>query len=80
MTIPICPHCGKSNLYAKARILGSAIEYFDEEGESDGIDLSNIIDGTGLRFYPSKTVRCGECKKIRRDLTVVDGRVVKRQE
>jgi len=74
MTIPICPHCGMDNgTVAKARATGSAKEYFDKEGVSDGIEVS-----AGLHYVPSRTVRCSYCRKIRRDLTVLDGRVVER--
>jgi cytochrome c peroxidase len=76
MTIPICPHCGDADecVYARAKPRGSAKEYFyPEDGESAGIDLSD-----GLFFDPVKTVRCGRCHKIRRDLTVIDGRVVQK--
>ena len=79
MTIPICPRCNKSDeTYAIAKCVGSAIEYFDEEGRSDGINTSAVEGTIGQRFTPSKTARCLHCKRIRRDLTVVDGRVVER--
>jgi hypothetical protein len=73
MTIPICPRCGKSNTtIVNARCYGWMEGSFDEEG----IEIE--FDNDGLLLSLAKTVRCDLCGEIRRDLTVIDRRVVKR--
>ena len=73
MTIPICPYCGRtSETTVNARCYGWLEGTFDEEGHE--IEFGN----DGLMLSLAKTVRCGLCGKIRRDLTVIDSRVAVR--
>jgi len=72
-SIPPCPYCGKSNsTIVNARCSGWMQGTFDENGEN--IEYCN----DGLISSLTKTVRCDTCLKIRRDLTVIDGRVVQK--
>jgi len=66
MIIPVCPRCGGvGEVHAKAKCLNPAVEYFDEDGSE--VDISEVR----IRAYGA--VRCNRCKRIRRDLMIVDG-------
>jgi uncharacterized Zn finger protein len=69
--IPNCPHCGKEDfVIIKGQWRGPGEYIYDLEGEYLEAESEKLY------FEPSDTVRCGSCGKIRRDLRLVDGKIV----
>lgn len=71
MTILPCSHCNSRETYINAQARGPAQYHFD--------NLGNLIEVAydNLRFEPSlTTVRCAACCKIRRDLRLVEGKLM----
>ena len=63
MKIPNCPNCRTCNTtFINATAQGTALMYFD----GDGTNTEVYADKTW--FKPSKTIRCDDCAKIRKDL------------
>ena len=68
-----CPHCGSDGgVIRNVRMYGWAEQYWDRSGEY--IEMS--IDRTN--HTNSKTLRCPDCYKIRRDVRLEGMRVVMR--
>lgn len=71
--LPACPHCQSRDFVTRnCRAYGWAEEQFDEFGNRYCLHTDEKV------FFDnrSQTLRCGACGQIRRDLQVIDGRVV----
>lgn len=67
MLLPPCPHCGYDRgVFVRAQAKGPAEVHYDSEGQQIEICYDNLY------FEPSRTVRCGDCLRIRRDVSVED--------
>jgi hypothetical protein len=72
--ISLCPHCHKGDFtYLNLRLYGWAQEYYDMNGLYCELDLQ------GMHSSSSKTVRCANCGKVRRDLVFEDGAIRARE-
>ncbi len=59
--VPECPHCGSWDaVVSNERAYGWAERQFFQEGSELLID--------GVHYSNTKTLRCGKCYKIRRDI------------
>jgi len=64
--IPDCPHCGsESGIVRNVRLYGWAQQYFDKTGEYAEMDVDR------MNHTSTKTLRCPDCNKIRRDVILV---------
>lgn len=72
MNIKSCPHCGSTTagFYRKVRAFGWCTELYEPNGQRD------MIETTDLGFTPTKTFRCDECHKIRKDIVLVGRKVI----
>jgi len=68
MNMPSCPHCGLTDsVYRNVRVSGRIKELFDE------LEYGGEMPNSDAIFYSHpKTLRCLTCKKIRRDVMIVD--------
>lgn len=71
--LPSCPHCGEqATLYLKLQVIGWAEHIYDAEGLPVEMSLESLSTGrTGL-------IRCANCHEVRKDLEVVESRIVPR--
>ena len=71
--LPPCPDCGSQDfVWRNCRVYGWAEEQFDEYGET-----YCLVTDSGVEFgHSSQTLRCGACGRTRKDLHVVNRRVV----
>ena len=69
-----CPHCKNENasVYVNRRSFGWMKHWYYEDGSFCETDLG------GMHSKDSKTVRCGVCDKIRRDLKVEGNKIVRK--
>lgn len=72
--IPDCPHCGsKSGVLCKERAYGWACRSWYNEGSG----LMSDLDIDSVQYSFSKTLRCPDCKKVRKDVVRIFGGVKK---
>ena len=66
--MPPCPHCGSpDSVFRNVRVSGWTIELFDE------IEYGGEIPNTDMLNYShSRTLWCITCRKVRRDVIIVD--------
>ncbi len=70
--IPLCPHCSiGSSVYVNERIYGW--EYRTWYPNSETGDLETEANYDNVHCVESKTIRCCDCGKIRRDLKRLEG-------
>lgn len=67
-----CPHCGdtENQVFVNGQIAGRVVIWYDEDGRE--FEMDN--DKTYVRNLGP--IRCGKCGKIRKDLSLKDGKVV----
>ena len=65
-----CSYCGSRATYVCAQVRGTAQHHFDEDGQFIETAYDRLV------FHPSRTVRCADCEKIRRNLHTTPGRFV----
>jgi len=71
--LPACPHCDRvAPVWRNVRAYGWAEEHFGPDGRSESMYVDEV------RYSDSQTLRCDNCNEIRRDLMVVDRRVVQK--
>ena len=72
--LPKCPHCNEqATVYLKLQVIGWARHLYDAEGLPVEMSLGNLSTGrTGL-------IRCSNCHEVRKDLVVVESRIVPKE-
>lgn len=63
-----CPRCGGNRFLVHGIMKGPAISYYDEHGVYQELDLDRCYWES-----QSKSVRCENCLKIRKDVYLDDG-------
>lgn len=65
--IPPCPYCGDSEngFFERRQMRGPCEAQYDNNGDHSETFADNIYSIGG------KVVRCGKCKKVRKDLEIV---------
>lgn len=69
---PPCPHCGGKGFYVNGTMRGAVATYFGEMGEFQEMNL----DRTYCELI-SKVVRCQDCCKVRRDVTLDNNKQIR---
>jgi hypothetical protein len=67
--IPPCPNCGTHETFVNCQARGPAKYHYSADGEFLEVYYDKFY------FELSKTVRCADCNKIRRDLELVDSQI-----
>lgn len=70
--LPYCPHCNGNGYFVNGIMRGSVETYYDESGKHEETNLDRAYWES-----QSKVVRCSNCTKIRRDVKLVNGSIVR---